>query len=197
MAVVLPSDGSLLGRILLVLSNSFFWLGDVIMTSPALLTDIVLTSLESLPIVVVVALIKQGGVNFVFSTVSPNLTNFLVLPNPTPYSESELLSSYWRLCAFLLDFFNTFSSFSIFLVSCTLINRICFLTAFLSRAEIGFLLSVFLKPTTITSVVCGIHAPMPLSQVEMLLEVNFLWNPGRRLGTRMILHFLALVRSFL
>ncbi len=43
MTVVLPSGGSLLGRILLVLSNSSFWLGDVIITSPASLTDIVLT----------------------------------------------------------------------------------------------------------------------------------------------------------
>ncbi len=63
MAVVLPSGGSLLGKILLMLSNSSFWLGDVIVTSPALLTDVVLTSLESLAIVVGVALIRLGGVN--------------------------------------------------------------------------------------------------------------------------------------
>jgi hypothetical protein len=110
--------GPLLGRILLVLSNSSFWLGDVIMTSSSLLTDVVLTSLELLVIVVGVALIGLGGVNSIFSVVSPNLTNFLLLPNPTPYSESELLSSYWRFCAFLLDLFNAISSFSIFLVSC-------------------------------------------------------------------------------
>jgi hypothetical protein len=85
---------ALLGRILLVLSNSLFWLGDVIMTSPALLSDIVLMSLELLAIVVRVALIGLGGVNFVFSMVSPNSTNILVLPDPTPYLESELLSSY-------------------------------------------------------------------------------------------------------
>jgi hypothetical protein len=33
---------------------------------------------------------KKGAV---FLTVSPNLMTFLVLPDPTPYSESELLSS--------------------------------------------------------------------------------------------------------
>jgi hypothetical protein len=46
MAVLLPSGGSLLGRILLVLSISSFWLDDVILMSPALLTEAVLTSLE-------------------------------------------------------------------------------------------------------------------------------------------------------
>jgi hypothetical protein len=61
--------------------------------SLALLTDVVLVSLESLSIVVGVAFIRLGGVKLVCTTVSLNLTNFLVLPNPTPYSESELLSS--------------------------------------------------------------------------------------------------------
>ncbi len=62
------------------------------MTSPALLTDVVLALLELLAIVVGVAFIGLGGVKLVCSTVSLNLTNFLVLPNPTPYSELELLS---------------------------------------------------------------------------------------------------------
>ncbi len=57
-------------------------------------------------------------------------------------------------------------------------------SAFLSGTEIGFLFSVLLKPTTITSVVHGIHAPMLLAQVAMLLEANFLGNPDRSLGTR-------------
>jgi hypothetical protein len=90
--MALPSGGSLLGRILLFLSIPSFWLDDVIMTSLALLTDIVLASLELLAIVVGVAFIGLGGVKLVCSTVSQNLTNFLVLPNPTPYSESKLLS---------------------------------------------------------------------------------------------------------
>jgi hypothetical protein len=62
------------------------------MTSLALLTDVVFASLESLEIVVRVAFNGLGGVKLVCSTVSLNLTNFLVLPNPTPYSELELLS---------------------------------------------------------------------------------------------------------
>jgi hypothetical protein len=49
--------------------------------------------LESLAIVVGVAFIGLGGVKLICLTVSLNLTNFLVLPNPTPYSELELLSS--------------------------------------------------------------------------------------------------------
>ncbi len=77
------------------------------------------------------------------------------------------------------------------------INGISFLTAYLSGAEIRFLLSVFLKPTTITSVVHGIRAPMPLAQVAMLLERDLLGNPGHGLGTRMLLPFLTFVRSFL
>ena len=50
----------MLGRILLVLSTSSFWLDDVIMTSPALLPDAVLTSSEFLAIAVGVALIGLG-----------------------------------------------------------------------------------------------------------------------------------------
>ncbi len=118
MAVVLLSGGSFLGRILWLLSNSLFWLDDVIMTSSALLTDVALTSSESLAMVVGVALIRLGGVTFVFLMVSSNLiSNFLVQLNPTPYLESELLSSYWRFRAFLLDFFNAFLRFSNFLLN--------------------------------------------------------------------------------
>ncbi len=85
----MPSGGSLFDRILLVLSISSFWLDGVIMTSPALLIDAMLTSSESLAIVVGVAFIGLGGVKFIFSMVSPNLTTFLVLPNPTSYLELE------------------------------------------------------------------------------------------------------------
>ena len=91
-AVVLPSGGSLLSRVLFSLSIPFVLLDDIIMTSLVLLNDIVLMSLESLAIVVVVALFGLGGVKLVCTTVSLNLTNFLVLPDPIPYSESELLS---------------------------------------------------------------------------------------------------------
>ncbi len=86
MAVVLPSGGSLLGKVLFFLSIPSFWLDDVIMTSLALLTDAVLTSLELLVIVVGVAFIGLGRVKLVCTMVSLNLTIFLVPPNPTPYS---------------------------------------------------------------------------------------------------------------
>ncbi len=93
MAVVLPSGVSFLGRILFFLSIPSFWLDDVVMTSAALLTDVVLASLELLAIVVGVAFIGLGGVKIVCTTVSLILTIFLVLPDPTLYSESESLSS--------------------------------------------------------------------------------------------------------
>ncbi len=92
MAVVSPSDGSLLGKVLIFLSIPSFWLDNVIMTLLALLTDAVLTSLELLAIVVGVAFIGLGGEKLVCTAVSLNLTIFLVLPDPIPYS-SELLSS--------------------------------------------------------------------------------------------------------
>jgi hypothetical protein len=92
MAVVLPLDGSFFGWILFFLSIPSFWLGDVIMTSPALLTEAVLMSLELLAITVGVAFIGLGGVKLICTTVSSNFTNILVLPGPPPYSELESLS---------------------------------------------------------------------------------------------------------
>ncbi len=61
-----------------------------------------------------------------------------------------------------------------------MVYGITFLTAFHSGAEIGFLLSVLLKPRTITSVVRGICALGLLAQVAMLLEANFLGHVERR-----------------
>jgi hypothetical protein len=58
---------------------------DVIMKSQALLTDVVLVSLESLAIAVGVAFIGLRGVKLVSTTVSSNFTNFLVQLDPTPY----------------------------------------------------------------------------------------------------------------
>ncbi len=64
------------------------------MTSSALLTDVVLLSSGLLAIIVGVAFIGLGGVNFVFLMIFSNLVStFLVLPNPTPNLKSELLSS--------------------------------------------------------------------------------------------------------
>jgi hypothetical protein len=77
------------------------------------------------------------------------------------------------------------------------IYGITFLTAFLSGAEIGLLLSFFLKLMTLMCDVRGIHAPVLLSQVAMLLKANLLWHMIRSLGTRAFLPFLALVRRLL
>ncbi len=139
MVVVLPSGGSLLGRILLLLSTSSFWLGDVIMTSPALLTDAVLTSLESLAIVVGAVFIRLQGVKFVFSKVSSNLTNFPVLPNPTPYSESNC---YPRISAFVLSYLisSMLSGSLIFSVSCAKfwLTGFAYLPTFLAAWKLDF-----------------------------------------------------------
>ncbi len=78
-----------------------------------------------------------------------------------------------------------------------MVYRITFSSAFLSGAEIGFLLSILFEPTTITSVVRGIYAPMLLAQVAVLLKLDFLGDPGRRIGTRALLPFLALVGRLL
>jgi hypothetical protein len=78
-----------------------------------------------------------------------------------------------------------------------MIYGITFLTALLSGAEIGFLLSVFFKPTTLTCVVRGIRAPMLFAQVAMLLNANLLGHPNSSLGTTAFLPFLALVRRLL
>jgi hypothetical protein len=74
---------------------------------------------------------------------------------------------------------------------------ITFSSVFLSGMEIGFLISVLFKPTTIMSIVHGIHAPMLLAQVTVLLKADFLGNPGRRIGTRELLPFVALVGRLL
>jgi hypothetical protein len=76
-------------------------------------------------------------------------------------------------------------------------HGITFLSALLSSAEIGFLLSLLFKPTTITSVVRGIRTPMLLAQVAALLKTDFLGNPGRRIGTRGFLPFLVLLGRLL
>jgi hypothetical protein len=72
-----------------------------------------------------------------------------------------------------------------------------FLSAFLGKAEIGFFQSVFLILTTISCVVHSICAPMLLAEVAMLLGASFLGDSGRRLSTRSLVSFLALIEGFL
>jgi hypothetical protein len=78
-----------------------------------------------------------------------------------------------------------------------MVYGVTFLSAFLSGPKIRFLLSVLFKPTTITSVVHGIGAPMLLAQVAILLKADSLGNPDHGIGTRAFLPFLPLVRRLL
>jgi hypothetical protein len=133
--------------------------------------------------------------------VSPNLTIFPVLPNTQPNSLFGVgitilvtallpfLSGLLQRLLKLLDFLGQLRKVAVY--------RITFLSAFLSGTEIGILLSILFEPTTITSDVCGICAPMLLAQVAMLLKTNFLGGPGCRIGTRAFLPFLALVGRLL
>ncbi len=107
-----------------------------------------------------------------------------------------LVTAFLTFLAGLLQRFLEFLDFLSELCK-VMIYGIVFLTAFLSCAEIGLLLSVFLKPTTLTCVVRGKRAPMLLAQVAMLLTANLLWHTDRCLGTRAFLPFLALVRRLL
>jgi hypothetical protein len=77
-----------------------------------------------------------------------------------------------------------------------LVLGITFLSTFLRGAEIGLLLSVLLNPTTITSVVHGIHAPMLLVQVAICLKTDFLGNPGCRIVPGCFFPFLYLLEDF-
>jgi hypothetical protein len=145
--------GSLLGRILLVLSTSSFWLDDVILSSPALLSDTVFTSSKSLPIVVGVAFIRLGGVKLVFSTVFPNLTTFLVLPTQLHIWSQNCYPCIGAFAFFLPDFFNAFSSLLILLVSCSKLwfTGFAFLLPFLAaeKSDSSFLSSLNLQQSQV------------------------------------------------
>ncbi len=91
--MVLTSGGFLLGGVLLT-CIPLFWLDEVSMTSSALVNGVGHTSSWLLAIRVGVALIGLWGVILVFLMVSPKFIAFFpILPDPTPYSESESLSS--------------------------------------------------------------------------------------------------------
>jgi hypothetical protein len=70
MAVVLPSGGSLLGVTFFFLSYLPVWSDDVIMMSPALLTDAVLMSLELL------ATLVGGSFNWTRGSITHVLNGF-------------------------------------------------------------------------------------------------------------------------
>ncbi len=77
-----------------------------------------------------------------------------------------------------------------------LLRGIGFLSAFLGGAEIGFLRSVFLKTTTIASIVGCVRAPMLLAQVAMLLG-TYLFRDSETFSTRSLHTLLLAVQRFL
>ncbi len=136
---------------------------------------------------------------FIFSTVSPHLTNFLVLPNPTPYLELESLSSYWHFCAFLPDFINAFLSFSIISVSCAKFwfTWFAFLPSFLAAWNLDFSFPSFLNLQH-SWVLCMVYAPpCLLHRLQCFSKRTFLGTLAIDSGTRTFLPFLALVGSLL
>jgi hypothetical protein len=169
MAVVLPSDGSLLGKVLFFLSIPSFWLDDIIMTSLALLTDAVLTSLE-------IASNSSGGsfhrTRGSKSRILNGFSKFNYFPSATlPNSLFRvgiaiLAMAFLTFLAGLLQRFLELLNFLGELREVTFYG-ITFLTALLSGKKIRFLLSFFFKPMTLTCVVRGICAPVLLAQVEM------------------------------
>ncbi len=78
-----------------------------------------------------------------------------------------------------------------------MIYGITFLTAFLSGAEIGLLLSIFLKPTTLMCVVCGIRTHMLLAQLQCFSKRTFLGTPIVALVPGHFFPFLLLWEDFL
>jgi hypothetical protein len=87
-----------------------------------------------------------------------------------------------------------FGIFSLVLLNCAKDRflGLDFFTPFLDGAEVRFLCSIFCLPTTILGIVHGICTPMFLAQVAMLLDASFLGNLARKLGTRLLVSFLAL-----
>jgi hypothetical protein len=77
-----------------------------------------------------------------------------------------------------------------------LLPGIGFLSSFLSGTEIGFLRSVFLKTTTIASIVGRVCAPVLLAQVAMLLG-TYLFQDSETLSTRSLCTLLLAVQRFL
>ncbi len=126
--------------------------------------------------------------NYFLSATQPNsLFRFGVAILVTAFLTflTELLQCFLKLLNFLSE------------LRKVVVYGITFLSAFLSCAEIGSLFSLLFKPTTITSAVRGICAPMLLAQVAMLLKADFLGSPDHGISTRVLLPFLALARRLL
>ncbi len=162
--------------VLLLTCISFVLVDDVTEVSSSSLNDIRQLSALSLSVIVRVALIGLGWVNFCFLQVS--LKTFSMLLNPNSYSESESVPLWWPFFLSASCFLITFSSLSIFLHHCaqdcfvglgffhflaqvckTLLCGIGFLFAIFGHWEVGFLVSILLVPTQQSCVLCLVCAP--------------------------------------
>ncbi len=115
-----------------------------------------------------------------------------MLPYPIPYSESKSLLLWQRLIRLVSCFLIVLKPVHLLAQLCKrVLHGIRFLSAFLGGAEIGFFSLVLLVPTAMLVFVCGMHAPMLLAEVAMLLCACFLGNLARILGTRPLASFLA------
>ncbi len=120
------------------------------------------------------------GSKFVFLMVSPEFnSNFLVLANPTPYSELELLSLYWRFCTFSLNFVNAFLSYSNFLLNCVKFwfMGFDFLPLFLAawKSDFSFPSFSYLQQSR---VLCMVYAPPCLLHRSQSSQNRPSWEPS-------------------
>jgi hypothetical protein len=72
-----------------------------------------------------------------------------------------------------------------------------FLSNSLGGTKIRFFHSLFFVPMTILGILCGVHAPMLLAEVAILLGVSIFGNLARVLRIRPLVSFSALVRRLL
>ncbi len=145
-------------------------------------------------------MIGLGGVNFVFLMVSPKLISiFLVLPNPTPYSELALLSSYWCFLDFLLTILRDFLSLSNLLLNCVKFchSGLGFFLPFLmaQKSAFNFLSFSYLRQSLVLCVVC--MPPCFLHRLQCFSKQTFLRTLAIDLVPGCYLRFLLLLEAFL
>jgi hypothetical protein len=136
-----------------------------------------------------VALIGLGGVNLVFLQVSPKfMTTFPMLPDPIPYSESELLSLRWRFRFLVSCFLRTFSSLSNFSLNCV---KDCFVglgffPPFLAARKSDFSVPSFSKQRQ-SRVLCVVYAPPCfLHRLQCFLVCTFFGTLGLSVPGRFV-----------
>jgi hypothetical protein len=147
-----------------------------------------------------VALIRLGGVNLVFLMVSPEfIALFPMLPDQIPcFSELELLLSLQRFFDLVHCFFIAFLSFPNFLLICKkeFLVVLGFFPPFLAAWKLAFsnLSFSYLQQCLL---LCIVYMPHSSCRGCNAMLCKFFGESGRRLSTRSLVSFLALVRSFL